>query len=130
MTVASLWPDIPVDNKPRGMKQFLEEAGADIREKTNGLIVFEVSPSGGGELNAQGVKFYFQCHLRVPRVSFKLFLLTVVTGPTPFPANVHSVSGVVYKDIADLDGLRKVLAEIFQSQETKDAILSLIANFG
>ena len=122
-TTTSLWPDFPSEVPPRGMRQMLEEAGGDIGQKTGGTIEFRV------KVFPEGNNLIHDCYLVVPRVGYQHLLLRVITGAKPFPAHIattheHNSGGVLNEE-----SLRHVLKSNFQSQETREIVGNLIANF-
>lgn len=126
MPATSLWPDFPALDKPRGMKQILEEAGADIAAKTNDVVEFVVYPT----TDSLEADFRYDCRLFVPKAHYSYLLCRVLTGPTPFPASVVTPEGQEFHEIMDEPALRGVLAKLFQAEKTKEIVLNLIANFG
>ena len=123
-TTTSLWPEFSAQAKPRGMRQILENAGGDIAEKTRGVVEFRV------KTYSEGDKFYHDCYLVVPRVRFQHLLLRVITDAKPFPATLATLRGQTIGSIPDEANLRETLKEHFQSQETREVVENLIANFG
>ena len=126
MSRTSLWPELPIATKPRGMRQMLTAAGADIREQTKDIVHFHVVTEGR---NKQGeLEFVHYCRFYIPSAGGLMFdLLQVQTGPTAFPAKVEWSKGS--HTVENEEQLRQKLAEIFQSEHTKQLLLNLIANF-
>ncbi len=118
-----LWPDISVANKPRGMKQILREAGKGLAEKTGNLLKFDVlvipAPDGN--------QFTYHGRLIASAVNYTYPLVRVTTGIAAFPADVVADGGVEVKDVPNEDELKKVLADIFQSDRVKQLLNNLLA---
>jgi hypothetical protein len=123
MTTTDLWPDIPFDPKPRGVRQILEEAGRGLKEKTNGLVDFRVWPGEG--LNPARFPFRFRCDLRVDRLDYNYHLLDVDSSAAGFPVEVRTGQEVV--EAGDEASLLAVLAKVFRSEQTKAVIKNLIS---
>ncbi|MCI0702759.1 MAG: hypothetical protein L0241_16890 [Planctomycetia bacterium] len=118
-----LWPDIAIDQTTRGIKQILEEAGRGLKEKTNGLVEFHVSPS----LSVDPLyPFRFRCDLHVPKLAYSFSLVVVESAPNGFPVVVKSAPDIDVR-IEDEAQLLAKLAEIFRSPRTQAIIQNLVA---
>ncbi|MEO2088668.1 MAG: hypothetical protein ABGY75_04105 [Gemmataceae bacterium] len=124
MSATSLWPEFKFDTKLRGMNQILLEAGADISEKTNGIIGYSI------ESHATSDGLSHRCMIFVQGHRYRIELYSVETGHTNFPAALYSADGVGVENIPDEASLRTHLEKIFNSDRTKQIVQNLIANFG
>ncbi|MDB5311101.1 MAG: hypothetical protein JWO38_5303 [Gemmataceae bacterium] len=122
MAAADLWPDFPIDPKPRGVRQILREAGAGLKENTNGLIEFRVFPRG----DVRDGTYLFDCELVLLDLDYTFLLLRVKGSPTGFPLEVISESSppVVVKDGQQL---LAVLSGLFLSDRTHQIVQNLIS---
>jgi hypothetical protein len=121
-----LWPEISIATKPRGMKQILREAGKGLAEKTGNLINFDVR----ARANPVGEQFTFECLLFAPSITYRYPIVRVTTGVTAFPADVVADGGIERKGIQNEAELKQVLADIFQSDRTKQLLNNLLAVAG
>ena len=115
----NLWPDFDLAAEPRTVRRILIEAGAGIREKTNGTIQFEVdsSPRGGGGL-------VHNCYLVAPGLGYRYPLMRAEHGLDQYPVTI-----VVSKRgrLADDEGsLMTALRGVFQDDSTKKVVLQLL----
>lgn len=124
MSAISLWPDFKVETKPRGMRQILLDAGGGLADRTNGVVEFAVE-------TVQTVEgFSYRCYLTVRGQRYKVELCSVETGHTSFPATLYEPRGAGVGGIGDEDALLQHLARVFRSEQTKQTVLNLMANFG
>ena len=122
MTTTDLWPDIPFDPKPRGVRQILEEAGRGLKDKTHGLIDFRVYPVEGQK---PGLPIRYRCDMRVEKMDYNYHLLEVDASAAGFPVQVRTGTDVV--DAVDEASLRNALAGVFRSEKTLAVIKNLIS---
>lgn len=126
MTATDLWPDIPFEPKPRGVRQILEEAGAGLKEKTKGLVEFRVWPEQG---ETADFPFRYRCDLRVDKLDYNYLLLEVLSAPTGFPVEVWTGRGARRDPVTATDeaSLLTALGAVFWSAETRAVIKNLVS---
>jgi hypothetical protein len=122
MTTANLWPPIPYDTRPRGVRQILEGAGSGLKERTGGLIDFRVWRVDG---DTPAFPFRYRCELRVDKLDYDYLLLEVDSAVTGFPVEVRTGQDVLKAD--DEARLVEILAAVFWSERTRLVIQNLMS---
>lgn len=121
-----LWPDFNITVPPRGVRQILQEAGAGIKEKTNGLIDFEVRVYGDRE-NA----VVFDCYLTVRRLNYSMLLFRAQPTTKGFPVTViwdGANFSIRHPEPArNEQELLTQLRTIFTSPEVKEIVTNLVS---
>jgi hypothetical protein len=120
-----LWPDITIDQHPRGIKQILEEAGRGLKDKTHSLVEFRVTPYVSGGVDPL-YPFRFRCDLHVPKLPYSYLLVLIESSPNGFPVLVKSNPDVDVR-VEDEYQLIAKLGEIFHSPHTQGVIQNLIS---
>lgn len=121
-----LWPDFNITVPPRGVRQILREAGAGIKEKTNGLIEFEVRMNGPREGDIT-----FDCRLAVPSIEYSFLLFRALATATGFPVRLvwdgANFSFLHPEPARNEQELLAQLRTIFNSPEVKEIVTNLVS---
>ena len=118
----NLWPDFAFGNLLRSPKAVIDEAGAGLESKTNGLVKFYTS---GASIKNNIVEV--RCSLYAPFLSYHFPFLRAQFGITqtyPVSLNADQISEVIAKDEEELTAS---LAKIFSAPSTIETIQKLMA---
>lgn len=119
----TLWPEFTVESTPGGIRAVLDEAGEELRRKTDGRVEFRsfLSEVGYGPTDP----FTYEGELFVPTLNYKYFLLQIKAGVGGYPVTVAG-GGRVYEGVEDDTRLREVLAEVFHSAQVRNVVQNLL----
>jgi hypothetical protein len=121
--VTQLWPEFQVEDKPRWVREVLDEAGRELKAKTKGVVELRIIPF---QSDHPVYPFGYECQLSVPKLEFVFLLFRVLTDETGSRADVEG-GGATYRDVCDADQLRSKLAELFHSERTQRIVQNLIS---
>ncbi len=118
----NLWPEFPVEAKPRTIRTVLLEAGGGIADRTGGKLLFDVVSS----LDDAGRRFFHTCYLRAATgYRFPLFQVVEQGGPYPVIINGDEAfdKGIKAGDEAEL---REQLRRLFAAEPTRRLVFQML----
>ncbi|WP_020470167.1 hypothetical protein [Zavarzinella formosa] len=118
----NLWPDFDIGQMPLSPKQIIEEAGAGLEEKTNGLVRFSYE---GVVVQVNTVELTYALYSR--KLQFHFPFLQVKFGITShYPVTIVA-DKLPDMEAADEDNLIESLAKIFNAPSTIKTVQQLMA---
>ena len=117
----NLWPEFPMEPKPRTIRSVLLEAGAGIAERTGNRLGFDVTTS-----QEERRRFLYTCYL-TSKTGLRFPLFMVVEHGDPYPLTVYSEEGAGRGvKVKSEEDLLQHLRSLFAGDPVKRTVYQLI----